>query len=257
VNGWIGDGSQQRREIYGNGGSGSGLGRHQGLLETGVRPPHLARADFRRIHRQVLHFFYSWWEVMAATFSRPPSTRHTTAAAIGLDPASSRLPRTSRLLLHPANTPRPVSGGRHSRPMFSGTCVPVMPASSVSHEDTHSPTIGHAGAALPEDVRRLDAHAPHRGVSIHRSGSLLPHRVAGMAYAAARNWPYARCISLEEVLCRWGGIEEIVTDNGTAFVAALDWLQGRYGITHIASPPITPTPMASLSVSIVPSGTPS
>jgi len=37
----------------------------------------------------------------------------------------------------------------------------------------------------------------------------------------------------EEVLCRWGGIEEIVTDNGTAFVVALDWLQGRYGITHI------------------------
>jgi len=37
----------------------------------------------------------------------------------------------------------------------------------------------------------------------------------------------------EEVLCQWGGIEEIVTDNGTAFVAALDWLQGRYGITHI------------------------
>ena len=37
----------------------------------------------------------------------------------------------------------------------------------------------------------------------------------------------------EEVLCRWGGVEEIVTDNGMAFVAALDWLQGRYGITHI------------------------
>jgi len=37
----------------------------------------------------------------------------------------------------------------------------------------------------------------------------------------------------EEVLCQWGGIEEIVTDSSTAFVAALDWLQGRYGITHI------------------------
>jgi len=29
----------------------------------------------------------------------------------------------------------------------------------------------------------------------------------------------------EEVLCRWGAIEEIMTDNGTAFVAALDWLE--------------------------------
>ncbi|TFY76788.1 hypothetical protein EWM64_g7225 [Hericium alpestre] len=37
----------------------------------------------------------------------------------------------------------------------------------------------------------------------------------------------------EEVLCRWGAVEEIVSDNGTAFVAALDWLADRYGIRHI------------------------
>jgi len=28
----------------------------------------------------------------------------------------------------------------------------------------------------------------------------------------------------EEILCRWGAVEEIVTDNGTAYVAALNWL---------------------------------
>jgi hypothetical protein len=37
----------------------------------------------------------------------------------------------------------------------------------------------------------------------------------------------------EEVLCRWGGIEEIVTDNGTPFIAALDWLAEKYSIRHI------------------------
>jgi len=37
----------------------------------------------------------------------------------------------------------------------------------------------------------------------------------------------------EEILCRWGGVGEIVTDNGTAYVAALDWLSDRYGIWHI------------------------
>src|ERR1019366_6468663 len=37
----------------------------------------------------------------------------------------------------------------------------------------------------------------------------------------------------EEILCRWGAVEEIVTDNGAAFVAALDWLTARYGIRHI------------------------
>ena len=37
----------------------------------------------------------------------------------------------------------------------------------------------------------------------------------------------------EDILCRWGAVEEIVTDNGTAFVAALDWLASKYGIRHI------------------------
>jgi hypothetical protein len=37
----------------------------------------------------------------------------------------------------------------------------------------------------------------------------------------------------EEILCRWGAVEEIVTDNGTAYVAALDWLAKRYDIRHI------------------------
>jgi hypothetical protein len=37
----------------------------------------------------------------------------------------------------------------------------------------------------------------------------------------------------EEILCRWEAVEEIVTDNGTAFVAALNWLKQRFGIRHI------------------------
>ncbi len=37
----------------------------------------------------------------------------------------------------------------------------------------------------------------------------------------------------EDILCRWGAVEEIVTDNGTAFVAALNWLADRFGIRHI------------------------
>jgi transposase InsO family protein len=37
----------------------------------------------------------------------------------------------------------------------------------------------------------------------------------------------------EDILCRWDAVEEIVTDNGTAFVAALDLLADRYGIRHI------------------------
>jgi hypothetical protein len=37
----------------------------------------------------------------------------------------------------------------------------------------------------------------------------------------------------EEILCRWGALEEIATDNGPAFVEALNWLAEQYGIHHI------------------------
>ncbi len=37
----------------------------------------------------------------------------------------------------------------------------------------------------------------------------------------------------EDILCRWGAVREIVMDNGTAYVAALDWLSSRYSICHI------------------------
>jgi len=37
----------------------------------------------------------------------------------------------------------------------------------------------------------------------------------------------------DDILCRWGAVSEIVTDNGTAYIAALDWLAHRYGIRHI------------------------
>ena len=37
----------------------------------------------------------------------------------------------------------------------------------------------------------------------------------------------------KKILCRWGVVEEIVTDNGMAYVAALDWLTDKFGIQHI------------------------
>jgi len=34
----------------------------------------------------------------------------------------------------------------------------------------------------------------------------------------------------KDILCRWGGVAEIVTDNGPAFVAAAGYLSEKYGI---------------------------
>ena len=37
----------------------------------------------------------------------------------------------------------------------------------------------------------------------------------------------------DDILSRWGVIEEIVTDHGAAFVAALDWLASKFRIRHM------------------------
>ena len=41
----------------------------------------------------------------------------------------------------------------------------------------------------------------------------------------------------EDILCRWGAISEIVTDNGPAFIQALDYLAEKYHIRHIRISP--------------------
>ena len=37
----------------------------------------------------------------------------------------------------------------------------------------------------------------------------------------------------KDILCCWGAVSELVTDNGPAFVQALDVLASQYGIRHI------------------------
>ena len=64
------------------------------------------------------------------------------------------------------------------------------------------------------------------------------------ARCAAISYPEARAITSDstkvltdfvfhDILCRWGGIAEIVTDNGAAFVAMAEDLQARYGVASI------------------------
>jgi hypothetical protein len=62
---------------------------------------------------------------------------------------------------------------------------------------------------------------------------MLVDHVAQMACTPSRKRLNPAAFIFEDLLCRWGAIEEIVTDNGSAFVATLDTLANRYGIHHI------------------------
>jgi len=41
----------------------------------------------------------------------------------------------------------------------------------------------------------------------------------------------------KDILCQWGGVAEIVTDNGPTFVAVVGYLSDKYSIYHIKSSP--------------------
>lgn len=82
----------------------------------------------------------------------------------------------------------------------------------------------------------------------HMDTFLMPkagnYRYVLHARCATLSYPEARATTSEsgevlaafifqEILCRWGALDEIVTDNGTPWVAAVDSLGDRYGIHHI------------------------
>jgi hypothetical protein len=82
----------------------------------------------------------------------------------------------------------------------------------------------------------------------HMDTFLMPkvgnYRYVLHARCATLSYPEARATTSEsgdvlaafifqEILCRWGALDEIVTDNGTPWVAAVDSLKDRYGIQHI------------------------
>jgi transposase InsO family protein len=74
-------------------------------------------------------------------------------------------------------------------------------------------------------------------------------RAGGFAYVvharcSLSSYPEARMLRSEtgrtlmdfifqDILCRYGAVAELVTDNGTPYIAALDELKKKYGITHI------------------------
>jgi hypothetical protein len=44
-------------------------------------------------------------------------------------------------------------------------------------------------------------------------------------------------VIFEDILCCWGAVAELVTDNGSPYVQALDILADQYGICHIRISP--------------------
>jgi len=64
------------------------------------------------------------------------------------------------------------------------------------------------------------------------------------AHCSLSSFPEARMLQREtgqnlmdfifqDILCQYGAVAELVTDNGTPYITTLDALKMKYGITHI------------------------
>ena len=92
---------------------------------------------------------------------------------------------------------------------------------------------------------------PTRGVFVkfhadtfHMSVSSNGCKRVAHGRCALTSWPEARALKsesaralghwlFEDILCRWGCITEIVTDNASQYKAALAWIEQKYGIRGI------------------------
>ena len=82
-------------------------------------------------------------------------------------------------------------------------------------------------------------------VRIHVDSATLPGRYRYLVHArcATTSWPEARALTAEtgialgewlyELVCRWCALSEIISDNGTPWVNALEHIGKKYHIRHI------------------------
>ena len=119
---------------------------------------------------------------------------------------------------------------------FVKTCHPCQERQKqlvrIPPTKTHTPSIFEV---LHADVMHMTpASNGHKYIAHGRDGL--------MSYAEARalKQENGRAIALwlyEDILCRWGGLRDIVTDNGGPFKSALAWIETKWGIRHITISP--------------------
>jgi hypothetical protein len=98
-------------------------------------------------------------------------------------------------------------------------------------------TVATPRFTLPQTPCRYHVHAPRFWIPLYCSSSLLAIVIPRTQEAPKENGSTIGAFIFEETSCCWGALEEIVTDNGLAFIEALNWLAEQYGIHHIRISP--------------------
>ncbi len=127
-----------------------------------------------------------------------------------------------------------VFGGHHWLTTSDGTSKHVMNARSVKQPKFEpSRLLPHQQPSSARHTStQCSCHATRSRLLVHRSSTFFPYRVARAALLTKTGCTLSAFL-FDKVICHWGAVEEIVTDNRTAFVTPLDWLERCFGIWHI------------------------
>jgi hypothetical protein len=119
---------------------------------------------------------------------------------------------------------------------FVKTCHPCQERQKllvkIPPTKTHTPSIFEV---LHADVMHMTPASNGYKFIAHGRDGLMSY-VEGRALKQETG----RAIALwlyEDILCRWGGLRVIATDNGAPFRSALDWIEKKWGICHITISP--------------------
>jgi hypothetical protein len=97
-------------------------------------------------------------------------------------------------------------------------------------------------SATPSIFKKIHTDVMHMSEKSNQCSYIVDARCALTRFPEARGLrkQTAKNIGLfllEDVICRWGCPTWIVTDNGTPFLAAMEWLKDKYGIHGIRVSP--------------------
>jgi Integrase zinc binding domain/RNase H-like domain found in reverse transcriptase len=90
----------------------------------------------------------------------------------------------------------------------------------------------------PSIFQQLHADTMHMSPKSNGCGHITHGRCGFTSWMEGRplKQETARAVGLwmfEDVICRWGSFEEVITDNSAIYKAAVAWLEQKYGITGI------------------------
>ena len=101
----------------------------------------------------------------------------------------------------------------------------------------HSTDTLDSGTHIPQSVLRHGTFSGCARVLLSHPGAVQLDQLPRVGECKKETGVGIGRFIFESLLCRWGGIETIVTDNGVLIVAGLDWLSRTYHINHIRISP--------------------